>query len=91
MPQLIEEFKKKQIKNYESKKSTSEKKERIMQEFREKFGFNVDQRSGKFKLFMAQRLAEEQQKSKEQKRLTKKQATQKMMEDMISQGSGSKF
>ncbi|WAR22928.1 G45IP-like protein [Mya arenaria] len=91
MPDLIAEYKKKQLKAAEVETSKSEKIEKIQEEFRQKFGFSVDPDSPKFKMFRSTRIAEDMEKKKKEKKVTKKAAAEKMLQDMLETGSGAKY
>lgn len=90
MPAMIEDFQKKQqIVVAESRRK--ERTEQYLDEFREKFGFTVTWNNPKFKVFMKSRIDEDKVKVKRAKKMSKKEAQEQMIQQMLEQGSGAKY
>ncbi|KAH3695739.1 growth arrest and DNA damage-inducible proteins-interacting protein 1-like [Dreissena polymorpha] len=90
MPAMIDDFQKKQqIVVAESRRK--ERTEQYLDEFREKFGFTVTLDNPKFKSFVKARIDEDKVKVKRAKKMSKKEAQEKIVQQMLEQGSGAKY
>lgn len=90
MDGLIKEYYKKQEKTA-TDKGQAEQIKQWLNEFREIYGFSVSETSIKFKAFRTKKMAELVESKKKAKRLSKKQQSEKYLQELAEKGSGAKY
>ncbi|XP_071952549.1 large ribosomal subunit protein mL64-like [Antedon mediterranea] len=68
MPSLIKDFKKKQLEKFAEEEAAKEKRQRLLEEAKEKMGYAIDPRNPRFQQMLADIEKEEKRKKKELKK-----------------------